>query len=123
MHSLLTLPEQQQEQLEIKKLLIIGSSVSGFLLILVVCVFLRVIKTKSEGKGIFQCIFCIGKPVVEADLDPNPPPLSVTTYVGETQVYRLSELKDATHGFKEFSELSRESFGFVYKAVLLNDSK
>ncbi|KAE8682057.1 putative phytol kinase 1 [Hibiscus syriacus] len=46
------------------------------------------------------------------------PPLSLTTYVGEPQVYRLSELKVATHGFKEFSELGRGSFGFVYKAVL-----
>ncbi|KAK6270942.1 hypothetical protein POUND7_008040 [Theobroma cacao] len=112
---------QQQEQLEIKKLvIIIGSSISGCLLILVAsCVFPRIIITKGEGKGIIQCSFCIGKPVVEADPDPNPlPPLSVTTYIGETQVYRLSELKDATHGFKEFSELGRGSFGFVYKAVL-----
>ncbi|XWS75135.1 hypothetical protein CRYUN_Cryun01aG0059400 [Craigia yunnanensis] len=112
---------QQQEQLEIKKLVvIIGSSVFGCLLILVACcVFPQIIKTKSEGKGIIQCSFCIGKLVVEADPDSNPlPPLSVTTYVGETQVYRLSELKDATHGFKEFSELGRGSFGFVYKAIL-----
>ncbi|XVE99328.1 hypothetical protein REPUB_Repub03eG0188900 [Reevesia pubescens] len=66
-----------------------------------------------------QCSFCVGKPVVEADPNPNPiPTLSVTTYVGETQVYWLSELKDATHRFKEFSELGRGSFGFVYKVVL-----
>ncbi|XVF83252.1 hypothetical protein PTKIN_Ptkin16aG0120300 [Pterospermum kingtungense] len=114
---------RQQEQLEIKKLeVIIGSSVSGFLLILVAsCVFARIIKTKKDGKGTIRCSFCVGKPVVEADPDPYPyplPPLSVATYVGDTQVYRLSELKDATHGFKEFSELGRGSFGFVYKAVL-----
>ncbi|KAJ6432844.1 hypothetical protein OIU84_019969 [Salix udensis] len=46
------------------------------------------------------------------------PPISVSMCVGETQVFRLSELKDATHGFKEFSELGRGSFGFVYKAIL-----
>ncbi|KAK3226508.1 hypothetical protein Dsin_006370 [Dipteronia sinensis] len=34
------------------------------------------------------------------------------------QVFRLSELKDATNGFKEFNELGRGSYGFVYKAVL-----
>ncbi|PPD80173.1 hypothetical protein GOBAR_DD22897 [Gossypium barbadense] len=74
---------------------------------------------RSEGKGRIQCGFCIGKPVAEADPNPNPlPPLSLATYVGETQIYRLSELKDATHGFKEFSELERGSFGFVYKVVL-----
>ncbi|KAG8493269.1 hypothetical protein CXB51_010736 [Gossypium anomalum] len=112
---------QQQDQQEIKKLVvIIGSSVLGFLLIFVACcVFPRIIKARSEGKGRIQCGFCIGKPVAEGDPNPNPlPPLSLTTYVGETQVYRLSELKDATHGFKEFSELGRGSFGFVYKAVL-----
>ncbi|TYI29590.1 hypothetical protein ES332_A05G327000v1 [Gossypium tomentosum] len=112
---------QQQDQQEIKKLVvIIGSSVLGCLLVFVACcVFPRIIKERSEGKGRIQCGFCIGKPVAEADPNPNPvPPLSLTTYVGETQVYRLSELKDATHGFKEFSELGRGSFGFVYKAVL-----
>ncbi|KAG4148634.1 hypothetical protein ERO13_D05G297100v2 [Gossypium hirsutum] len=112
---------QQQDQQEIKKLVvIIGSSVLGCLLIFVACcVFPRIIKKRSEGKGRIQCGFCIGKPVAEADPNPNPlPPLSLTTFVGETQVYRLSELKDATHGFKEFSELGRGSFGFVYKAVL-----
>nr|KJB60598.1 hypothetical protein B456_009G314300 [Gossypium raimondii] len=106
---------------EIKKLVvIIGSSVLGCLLIFVACcVFPRIIKKRSEGKGRIQCGFCIGKPVAEADPNPNPlPPLSLTTYVGETQIYRLSELKDATHGFKEFSELERGSFGFVYKVVL-----
>ncbi|MBA0808922.1 hypothetical protein Gohar_024621, partial [Gossypium harknessii] len=112
---------QQQDQQEIKKLVvIIGSSVLGCLLIFVACcVFPRIIKKRSEGKGRIQCGFCIGKPVAEADPNLNPlPPLSLTTFVGETQVYRLSELKDATHGFKEFSELGRGSFGFVYKAVL-----
>ncbi|KAK9024117.1 hypothetical protein V6N11_004295 [Hibiscus sabdariffa] len=112
---------RQQQQLEIKKLVvIIGSSVLSCLLILVACcIFPRIFKVKSEGKRRIQCCFCIGKPVAEADPDPNPlPPLSLTAYVGETQVYRLSELKDATHGFKEFSELGRGSFGFVYKAVL-----
>ncbi|TYI83845.1 hypothetical protein E1A91_D05G321800v1 [Gossypium mustelinum] len=106
---------------EIKKLVvIIGSSVFGCLLIFVACcVFPRIIKKRSEGKGRIQCGFYIGKPVAEADPNPNPlPPLSLTTYVGETQIYRLSELKDTTHGFKEFSELERGSFGFVYKVVL-----
>ncbi|KAK8643364.1 hypothetical protein V6N13_012666 [Hibiscus sabdariffa] len=101
---------QQQQQLEIKKLVvIIGSSLLSCLLILVACIFSRIFKVKSEGKHTIQCCFCIGKPVAKADPDPNPLPLlSLTAYVGETQVHRLSELKDATHGFKELSELGRE---------------
>ncbi|GLJ52498.1 hypothetical protein SUGI_1117270 [Cryptomeria japonica] len=34
------------------------------------------------------------------------------------QAFRLAELRDATNGFKEFNELGRGSYGFVYKAVL-----
>ncbi|GKU91731.1 hypothetical protein SLEP1_g5558 [Rubroshorea leprosula] len=111
------LPEtKNQEQQELKRfILIIGSSVSGALLILIACCFIpRVVQTKDEERG-----FCLKKPVVKAEPDaiPVPTPTTVASF-GETQVFRLSELKDATHGFKEFNELGRGSFGFVYKAVL-----
>jgi hypothetical protein len=112
---------QEKEQMEINKLLvIIGCLVSGSLLILFAwCLIPRMIKTKDGERGKIKCTFCVGKPVVEADPDPNlQPSLSLITTVGSTQVFRLSELKDATHGFKEFNELGRGSFGFVYKAVL-----
>ncbi|EEF32800.1 serine/threonine-protein kinase-like protein CCR2 [Ricinus communis] len=109
---------KQQDQ-QIKKLvIIIGPSLVSVLLLVLIgwCLFPQ--KAKDEESRKQRCSCCLAKPVVEADPDPNPQlPLSITT-IGETQVFRLSELKDATHGFKEFNELGRGSFGFVYKAVL-----
>ncbi|CAI9098028.1 OLC1v1034577C1 [Oldenlandia corymbosa var. corymbosa] len=102
-------------------LIIIGSSVAGFLLILVAWYLLpRVLPTKNkEGKkGTFAC--CFGakpQPEVEAVSDVIPP-AAIVQCPGIAQVFRLSELKDATNGFKEFNELGRGSNGFVYKAVL-----
>lgn len=56
---------------------------------------------------------------MEADgiADPNTL-IPVAQCPGEAQIFRLSELKDATNGFKEFNELGRGSYGFVYKAIL-----
>ncbi|KAI3473997.1 hypothetical protein Pfo_028785 [Paulownia fortunei] len=59
------------------------------------------------------------QPKQEADGNADEhPPASVAPCPGVAQVFRLSELKDATNGFKEFNELGRGSYGFVYKAVL-----
>ncbi|CBI31474.3 unnamed protein product, partial [Vitis vinifera] len=110
-----------QERHEMKKLiLIIGSSALGSILVLSLCCLLpRMIESKNEEKEKKWCISCVSKPGVEADPSPDPQtPLPVTPCVGTTQVFRLSELKDATNGFKEFNELGRGSYGFVYKAVL-----
>ena len=117
---------QEQERREMNKLvIIIGCLVSGTLLVLFGwCLIPRMIKTKDEGRGKFKCTFCVGKPVVEADPDLSLQlSHSISTCVGLAQVFRLSELKDATHGFKEFNELGRGSFGFVYKAVLSDGSQ
>ncbi|GFZ02348.1 CRINKLY4 related 1 [Actinidia rufa] len=99
--------------------LIIGSSASGFVLIVIGwCLLPLVIATKNkEGKKQFPS--CIGKPDEEKDMngDANPP-VTTTPSPGIAQVFRLSELKDATNGFKEFNELGRGSYGFVYKALL-----
>ncbi|KAI8005538.1 Serine/threonine-protein kinase-like protein CCR1 [Camellia lanceoleosa] len=46
------------------------------------------------------------------------PPIPTPPCPRIAQVFRLSELKDATNGFKEFNELGRGSYGFVYKAAL-----
>lgn len=100
--------------------LIIGSSVSGLLFLLVGwCVLPRVIPNRKEEGTKRQFKSCMGKPELETDTiaDSQPPP-SVTPCPGMAQVFRLSELKDATNGFKEFNELGRGSYGFVYKAVL-----
>ena len=51
---------------------------------------------------------------------PNPPSC-VVQCPGTAQVFRLSELKDATNGFKEFNELGRGNNGFVYEAVLADE--
>ncbi|KAF8397670.1 hypothetical protein HHK36_016591 [Tetracentron sinense] len=112
---------QRKQQHQMKKLVvIIGSSVSGFTLILIGwCLLPHLITTRKEERGESQCTYCIGKPEVETDTNTDPqPPLSTAPCIGTTQVFRLSELKDATNGFKEFNELGRGSYGFVYKAVL-----
>ncbi|GFY93337.1 CRINKLY4 related 1 [Actinidia rufa] len=99
--------------------LIIGSSASGFVLIVIGwCLLPRLIATKNE-EGKKQFPSCIGKPDVEKDMNGEAnPPSTTTPSPGIAQVFRLSELKDATNGFKEFNELGRGSYGFVYKALL-----
>ncbi|KAJ4847856.1 NADPH-cytochrome p450 reductase [Turnera subulata] len=100
--------------------IIIGSSVLGVLLILVSwCVLPRLIASQNEDGSKKQFKSCLGKQEVEADVasDSHPPP-SMAPCPGAAQVFRLSDLKDATNGFKEFNEIGRGSYGFVYKAVL-----
>lgn len=116
-------PEMQQKHRRQfhQLLVIIGSSASGFILILVGWYLLpRVISTKNDVGKKKKFASCIGKSEQETGAninDPNPP-VTVTPCPGMAQVFRLSELKDATNGFKEFNELGRGSYGFVYKAVL-----
>lgn len=104
-------------------LLIIGSSALCFLLVLTCgCVFPCLIsKRKGKGHGSKkQSKSCIGKAEQESDMmnDGLHSCNSTASCPGMPQVFRLSELKDATNGFKEFNELGRGSYGFVYKAVL-----
>lgn len=106
---------------------IIGSSVFCFLLILICgCIFRCLVSTRGQQHGTKkQSKSCIGKMEQEDDdvgvvngnglLHTSP---SVASCPGLPQVFRLSELKDATNGFKEFNELGRGSYGFVYKAAL-----
>ncbi|XP_027367166.1 serine/threonine-protein kinase-like protein CCR1 [Abrus precatorius] len=98
---------------------IVGFSVLGFLMILTCgCVFIRLVAAR-RARGKKQSKSCIGKAEQEDDvnvaLHSSP---SVASCPGVPQVFRLSELKDATNGFKEFNELGRGSYGFVYKAAL-----
>lgn len=99
-----------------KWVVIVGSSVLGFLVIFLCGCVLMVRKgTKKQSKS------CMGKPAQEDDDQLNVAihsTLSVNSCPGAPQVFRLSELKDATNGFKEFNELGRGSYGFVYKALL-----
>ncbi|CAI0442801.1 unnamed protein product [Linum tenue] len=115
----------QQERKQIKKLVIIIAIplLACLLLLASCCLIFQLRRGTKDGKKKRNCcyMFCISKPVVvqaNPDSDPLSVVLSTGSYVGEAQVFRLSELKDATHGFKEFNELGRGSFGFVYKAVL-----
>ncbi|OWM82401.1 serine/threonine-protein kinase-like protein CCR1 [Punica granatum] len=119
-------PPQEMKQRRFRQIhqffLIIGCSVSGFLFILLCgCLLPRMmasLNTAKEKKTVFGS--CIGKkePKTEPDGDFLHPPLVSTPSIGSAQVFRLLELKDATNGFKEFNELGRGSYGFVYKAVL-----
>ncbi|XP_042510430.1 serine/threonine-protein kinase-like protein CCR1 [Macadamia integrifolia] len=117
-------PEMQRQRHHQMKVMIIsiGSSVSGLVLILIGCLLLyRVIASTKElpDREKTKCMPWLNKPVEEPETNNEPPaPLSTATSFGTTQVFRLSELKDATNGFKEFNELGRGSYGFVYKAVL-----
>ncbi|KAM7254716.1 hypothetical protein ACFE04_019957 [Oxalis oulophora] len=104
-----------------KLVLIIGCSASGFLFVFVSCCLLPCLCGKQKGKGLKkQNNFCIGKSDLENDihLELQPTQSSVSCPPGVAQIFRLSELKDATNGFKEFNELGRGNYGFVYKAVL-----
>lgn len=99
---------------------IIGSSTLASLLILIGwCLLPRMLVSPKEEGTKKQFKSCIGKPELETDIneDLHSVPL-VTPCPGMAQVFRLSELKDATNGFKEFNELGRGSYGFVYKALL-----
>ncbi|KAK6943786.1 Serine-threonine/tyrosine-protein kinase, catalytic domain [Dillenia turbinata] len=100
--------------------LIVGSSALGLLLLLISWCLLPCMKGSRKEEGTKKSLAsCIGKVESEKHINADPfPPLSVTPCIGTAQVFRLSELKDATNGFKEFNELGRGSYGFVYKAVL-----
>ncbi|KAF4389115.1 hypothetical protein F8388_026844 [Cannabis sativa] len=112
--------DQDRQEFMKKLVIIIGSLVSGSLLILICwCLLSRISRSKNQEKGRSCCFLCAGKQAVEADPETNSQTsVSLQTCIATTQVFRLSELKDATHGFKEYNELGRGNFGFVYKAVL-----
>ncbi|XP_015877135.2 serine/threonine-protein kinase-like protein CCR2 [Ziziphus jujuba] len=114
------IPEKKQQEMIRKLIIIIGSTLLVSLLVLIGWYILPwMIKTKDEEGDQHHFKFCAGKPVVEADTEISlQTSLSASEFVRTIQVFRLSELKDATHGFKEYNELGRGNFGFVYKAVL-----
>uniref|UniRef100_A0A7N0R9B8 non-specific serine/threonine protein kinase n=1 Tax=Kalanchoe fedtschenkoi TaxID=63787 RepID=A0A7N0R9B8_KALFE len=93
--------------------LIVGSASAFFLLALI------------GFWGLLPHIIALRKVEASRKSDPNAdievdlvPPLAKAPSLGSAQVFRLAELKDATNGFKEFNELGRGSYGFVYKALL-----
>ncbi|XP_058094432.1 serine/threonine-protein kinase-like protein CCR1 [Magnolia sinica] len=111
----------KQRKQWVKKLVIaIGSSVLGcFALVLIGwCLLPRLILAR-EGRrtGKSQCTMCVGNMEKDADNNPDPEPVFPVLDIA-AQVFRLSELKDATNSFKEFNELGRGSYGIVYKAIL-----
>ncbi|KMS94715.1 hypothetical protein BVRB_015990 [Beta vulgaris subsp. vulgaris] len=110
---------RHQHQMQ-KIILILGPSIAGFLLILIGwCLFPYLYFFKAKDGPTKQFRSCIGKKDPESDANADTdPPMLVAQCPGEAQIYRLSELKDATNGFKEFNELGRGSYGFVYRAVL-----
>ncbi|KAK1396416.1 serine/threonine-protein kinase-like protein CCR1 [Heracleum sosnowskyi] len=117
---------QPKEERNIKMLVIIvGSCVLLLVLILIGCCVIPLLFVSSnEERDKTQCLSCFRKQSVEAEpsLD-HEISISATATIGTAQVFRLSELKDATNGFKEFNELGRGSYGFVYKATLADGTQ
>ncbi|XP_077227341.1 serine/threonine-protein kinase-like protein CCR1 [Tasmannia lanceolata] len=110
-----------KERQWVKKLsIILGVSISGCLALALTvwCVLPRVIMARKGRKGVGHCASCIGNMETEPDNNAELQFPHCTAPNVATQAFRLSELKDATNGFKEFNELGRGSYGFVYKAVL-----
>lgn len=111
--------EQKHDRQLQRLVLILVSSVLGLTLIVIAWCLLPHIVSRKNMEGKKQFPSCIGKDDLEKDAIADAiPPLPSTLSLGVAQVFRLSELKDATNGFKEFNELGRGSYGFVYKAVL-----
>ncbi|KAJ7976965.1 Kinase family protein [Quillaja saponaria] len=107
-------------------LLIIGPSALGLFLVMLFgwCILTRVMNTRNEEGTKKQSQSCIGKPQQDSDANAGSHPstsVALAPCPGLAQVFRLPELKDATNGFKEFNELGRGSYGFVYKAVLADE--
>ncbi|XP_068663169.1 serine/threonine-protein kinase-like protein CCR1 [Aristolochia californica] len=113
--------EAKQKQKLVKKLAIaLAATIFGcFLLVLMGWCFIpRLIVARKEKGAASQCNFCVGSIEQEPENDETMEvPVSAVPNVA-AQVFRLSELKDATNGFKEVNELGRGSYGFVYKATL-----
>ncbi|KAK8708874.1 hypothetical protein V6N13_059910 [Hibiscus sabdariffa] len=97
----------------IRLVIIIGSCIFCFLLIFLSWCYLPLMfATKTEEGTKKQFKSCIGKPdQLDGDATADSfSPVSFTPCPGTAQIFRLSELKDATNGFKEFNELD---FGLV----------
>ncbi|KAM6582694.1 hypothetical protein CsatB_009696 [Cannabis sativa] len=108
--------DQDRQEFMKKLVIIIGSLVSGSLLILICwCLLSRISRSKNQEKGRSCCFLCAGKQAVEADPETNSQTsVSVQTCIATTQVFRLSELKDATHGFKELKITLQAAKGLEY---------
>ncbi|XP_057870104.2 serine/threonine-protein kinase-like protein CCR1 [Cryptomeria japonica] len=114
--------QQKQPHMTLAKIL--GVSISGaFLLAFIVCFVPCLIRRK---RGQSQWFFGKRKLGTENQQTHNSqtsstaitaPWLTANDLI-RMQAFRLAELRDATNGFKEFNELGRGSYGFVYKAVL-----
>ncbi|KAL8094747.1 serine/threonine-protein kinase-like protein CCR1 [Apium graveolens] len=118
LHPLSDMKRKHQHQLR-RLILVVAASASGLVLILICWCLLPGLFAKKNKRGTTkQFALCLGKELETEALTDSHPPVVVTPCPGVAQIFRLTELKDATNGFKEFNELGRGSYGFVYKALL-----
>ncbi|KAL4296949.1 hypothetical protein GQ457_12G010300 [Hibiscus cannabinus] len=74
--------------------------------------------TKNADRICTACSLCQNSSCWDVCGLPSSPEKHWHHMIRLLKFFRLSELKVATNGFKEFNELGRGSYGFVYKAVL-----
>ncbi|KAG0567388.1 hypothetical protein KC19_7G131500 [Ceratodon purpureus] len=108
----------------------VGTACSGVLVVICgICLFLL---CRRKGKHSFFCCGCNSSDQAEGRLmhqgsscatSMSGPTRKPSYELIRTQAFRLTELKDATNGFKEVNELGRGTYGSVYKAILPDGRK
>eukprot|EP00249_Psilotum_nudum_P009454 c21945_g1_i1 orf=787-3378(-) len=105
---------------------IVGAAISGGFIVALLAAVVFCLRRQQKGKY----SICSGRSDTEIFSNGTiltPPALSSSTSamvskhsqeMFRMQAFRLVELKEATNNFKEFNELGRGSYGFVYRALL-----
>lgn len=113
------------------KVAVISISTAGGAALAILCVIFFFFKYHKKGRAL--SLWCGCKPRHSTENGLMQASSCATSMSGPTrkpshelictQAFRLTELRDATNGFKEVNELGRGSYGSVYKAILPDGRK